>query len=59
LTGLQSKVLASVALDALYKKSSWLAGIQFKNHQRTPHWTIARRVLLFIIKKSLIIKALA
>jgi hypothetical protein len=39
-------VQAGAALDALYKKSIWLEGIQDKNHQRSPRGTMARSVVL-------------
>jgi hypothetical protein len=38
LAGLKGEVHGVSALDALYKKSNWLEGIQVKNH----HWDVAR-----------------
>jgi hypothetical protein len=44
--GLKGKVHAAAALDALYKKSSWLERIRVKTIMRTPRGMMARRVLL-------------
>jgi hypothetical protein len=38
-------VHAAAALDALYKKSSWLEGIRVKNH----HYDGAKRVFDFFV----------